>query len=134
MQKFELLSIKCKMCDWRWEITPREKTENLCCNHCGSKNLDIEKQDLHMFKKSGKFITDIGFSHPRDTFGLVPVEDIMGQNKEPILVVNEKDIKISKDMTNEELKNLLSKINSIRNRIIDEVQVNHEELINKLTE
>lgn len=133
MQKFELLSIKCKMCDWQWEITPHEKTENLCCNHCGSKNLIIEKQDLHMIKKGGKFITDIGFSHPRDKFGAIPVEEIIENNKEPVLVVNKEDIKISEKMTNDELKNLLSKMNSIRDKIIDQVEVNREELTKRLT-
>jgi len=133
MQKFELLSIECKMCDWRWEITPHEKKDSLCCMHCGSKNLSIEKQDLHMVKKGGKFVTDIGFAHPRDRFGAISVKEVMEQNKEPILVVKEDDIKISENMTNDDLKNLLSKMNSIRNKIIDKVEVNHEELIKRLS-
>lgn len=134
MQKFELLSIKCKMCDWEWEITPSEKNDELFCKHCGSSDLNIAKKDLHMFKKNGKFITDIGFAHPRDKFGAIPVDEIMKQNEEPLLVVKEKDVKISEKMTNEDMKQLLSRINTIRGRILDEMQLDHEALIQQLRE
>jgi hypothetical protein len=121
------------MCDWQWELTPHEKTDEISCKHCGSNDLIIEKQDLHMLKKGGKFVTDIGFSHPRDKFGATPVEEVIEKNKEPILVVRHDDIKISENITNEDLKDLLGKINSIRNRIIDEVEVDHEELMKRLS-
>jgi len=132
MQKFELLSIRCKMCDWQWEMTPLEEPDEIICEHCGSKDISITRKNLHMFKKGGKFITDIGFAHPRDEFGAISVEEVMRQNEEPLLVVKENDVKISEKMTNEEMKKLLSKMNSIRNRILDEIEVNHDELLNKL--
>jgi len=132
MQKFELMLVRCKMCDFAWEITPQEKSNDIFCKQCGSKNLSIQKQDLHMLKKGGKFITDIGYAISEDKFGELPVEKIMDSNQEPLLVVKENDIKISKDVTNKELKLLLGRLDSIRNKIIDEVQVKHEELMKKL--
>lgn len=132
MQRFELISIKCKMCDWQWELTLGEKPDELVCEHCGSEELDITKKNLHMFKKGGKFITDIGFAHPRDEFGAIPVEQIMLQNQEPLLVVKENDVKISEKITNDEMKNLLRRVNSIRNEILDRIELNQEELIKKL--
>jgi len=132
MQKFEMLLIKCRMCDWQKEITPFEKPDELFCEQCGSSELDVTKKNLHMFKKNGKFITDIGFAHPRDKFGAITVEEVMKQNEEPLLVVKENDVKISEKMTNEEMKNLLSRMNSIRNKILDEIELDHEDLINRL--
>ena len=132
MQRFELISIKCKMCGWQWELTPGERPDELVCEHCGSEEFSITKKSLHMFKKGGKFITDIGFAHPRDEFGAIPVEEVMKQNEEPLLVVKENDVKISEKMTNEEMKKLLSRMNNIRNKILDEIEINHEELFNKL--
>lgn len=132
MQKFELLSIKCKMCDWQWELTPSETPDEIICEHCGSQEIVITKKNLHMFKKGGKFIVDIGFAHPRDEFGAISVEEVMKQNEEPLLVVKENDIKISEKMTNEDMKKLLSKMNFIRNKILDEIEIDREELLNKL--
>jgi len=132
MQKFELLSIKCKMCDWQWEMTPFEKPDEIICEHCGSQDFHITKKNLHMFKKNGKFVTDIGFAHPRDEFGAIPVDEIMEQNEEPLLVVKENDIKISEKINNEDMKRLLSKVNSIRNKILDEMEIDHQELLNRL--
>ena len=132
MQKFELLSMRCKMCDWQWELAPSERPDDLICEHCGSQEIHITHKNLHMFKKNGKFITDIGFAHPRDEFGAISVEEVMRQNEGPLLVVKENDVKISEKMTNDEMKKLLSKMNSIRNKILDEIELNHEELLNRL--
>ena len=131
MDRFDLLSIRCKMCDWQWEIPNHEETKDLICSQCGSKKLELNKHNLHMLKKGGKFITDIGFSTQRDKFGSIIPEQSENQNDEPLLVVKGSNVAISEDMTNEELKNLLRQMNSIKSKILDEIALDHEELAKK---
>ena len=84
-----------------------------------------------MLKKGGKFITDIGFLS--DNISNISYDEgIMDDYEEPLLVVKRDNVNISENLTNEELKILLSDMNQIRNRILDKIELNREDLFNKL--
>jgi len=131
MDRFDLLSIRCKRCDWQWEMPHQNKTDDLVCFKCGSKKLDFNRNKLHMLKKGGKFIADIGFSSSRDRFGAIPFEEDENQIEEPMLIVRGNKVSISDDMTDDDLKNLLSQMNSIKSKILDEINLNQEELLKR---
>lgn len=132
MHKYKLLSIKCNMCDWKWEITPEEKNEDLCCTQCGSKDLSFEEKKLHVFKDNGKIITDIGYSTNENIFSELPVEDLTKNFEEPLLILKQNNIKLSDEMTNEERMTILGKINSLRSQIINEMKESNEECFTRL--
>jgi len=127
MQKFELLSIKCKMCDWEWEITPKEKEDNIFCEHCGSDNVFVKHENLKMLKKNGKFLVDIGFLDNSDRFDFNHFEDPMQFFDKPLLVVKENDFRLPVDMSNEDRITILGKIDSIRSRILDDIRTSNDE-------
>lgn len=110
------------MCDWQWEITPQEQTENIVCEQCGSNDVIIEKETLHMHKQNGKFVTDIGFASPENRYGAVPIEEITDNYEKPLLVVKENNIRLPDDMTNEDRISILGKINSIKSRILQDIR------------
>lgn len=132
MHRYRLLSIKCNMCDWRWEITPEEKNENLCCKHCGSKDLFLEENMLHFLKNNGKIISDIGYSSKDDCFRETIVEDLNKNFDEPLLVLKQNNIKFSSEMNDEERMIILGKINSLRSQIIDELKESNETCFQRL--
>ncbi len=127
MHKFKLLSIKCKMCDWQWELTPQEKTEDTRCEKCGSKDIHITENKLHMLKKQGKFITDIGFSNFEDKFGITPIEDFTEKYDKPLLIIKEDKIKIPDKMTNDERIQILGRIDSIKSKIVSDIKESQDE-------
>ena len=109
MRKYDLLTIKCRMCDWQWELTPQEKNENITCEQCGSNDIIFEKKSLHMLKSEGKFLTDIGYVLPNDKYNVVNIDDISNNYDKPLLVVKEDNVKLPEEMTNEERISILGK-------------------------
>ena len=132
MHKYKLLSLKCNMCNWRWEITPEEKKENICCIQCGSKNIDIDEKKLQVFKQNGKIITDLGFISQDKQLDETPIEDLTENFEEPLIVLKQNDIKISDEMTNDERVTVLGKINSIRSKIINDLKESNEDCFQRL--
>lgn len=132
MQKFELLSIKCKMCDWEWETIPEEKNDNIFCEHCGSDDVFVEREKLKMLKKNGKFLVDIGFSDSFDRFDFNHFDDPMQAFDKPLLVVKENDFRLPVDMSNEDRISILGRIDSIRSRILDDIRNSEDESFNQL--
>ncbi len=132
MNKFNLFSVKCKMCGFKTELSPEELNSNPFCEKCGSTNLKIDKKTLHMLKKGGKFVTDIGFSVDDDIFDVTPVNEMHEQKEEPLLILKKDEIKISENIDNNDLKQLLGKMNVVRNKILDRIEVDREELVKKL--
>lgn len=132
MHKFELLSIRCKMCDWQWEITPEEKTSDTCCEKCESHDLSIEKRPLHMLKKGGKFITELGYAPERDKYGAIAVEDVTKHFQKPLLIVRENDCKFVEEMTDEDRFALLGKMEKIRSKILQEIKESQDESFQRL--
>jgi len=52
MKRYDLLSIRCRLCDWQWDTTPEEKSNELVCEECGCADLVIEEKMLHMIHPS----------------------------------------------------------------------------------
>jgi len=127
MRRFELLTIKCKMCDWQWEVTPNEKTDNIICEHCGSNDVIIEKETLQMIKKNGKFLTDIGFSNTNNRFDIRQIEDFTTDFEKPLLVIKENDIRLPCDMTNQDRISILGKIDSLKSRILEDIKNSNDD-------
>jgi len=120
------------MCDWRWEVTPEEKTSDMSCEKCGSRDLFIEKNSLHMLKKGGKFITELGYGPERDKYGAVAVEDITKHFQKPLLIVRENDCKFVEEMTDEDRFALLGKMEKIRSKILQEIRESPDESFQKI--
>ena len=122
MERYNLLSLTCKLCDWQWEITPQEKTDNITCEQCGCSNIFIEKKTLQIIKKSGKIISEIGYASHRDKFGGVKQEDESREFKKPLLLIRENDFKFIEDISNNDRVALLGKIETIRSKIVKEIK------------
>lgn len=122
MRNYELLVLNCKMCKWHWEISSQEQTHEIICEQCGSSDISIEKEILHMHKQGGKFITDIGFASPHDKFGVDHSEELADTYEKPLLVIKDNTINLSEEMTNEERISILGKINALKSRLLQEIK------------
>ena len=124
MGKYDLWSIKCKLCDWQWETPSEEKTKDAKCRQCGSRDLIIEKSSLKMIKKDGKFVTEFGYAPLRDEFGAVRKE--AGKKaihfEKPLLVVRENDCRFAKGMSDKDRIELLEKMELIKTKILKDIR------------
>jgi len=122
MRKFELLALKCRMCDWQWETTPQDKAENILCEQCGSNDIFIEKQNLQMLKKNGKFLTDIGFNSGEELFVLNEFEDFSEKFDKPLIVIKEDDFRLPLEMSDNDRISLLGRIDTIRSQLLQDIR------------
>lgn len=122
MRRFELLTLRCKMCDWQWEVTPQEPKKNFFCEHCGSNDVIVKKENLQIFKQNGKIITDIGFASSDNRSEINNSEDISDNFEKPLLVVKENNIRIPDELTNEDRISILGRIDSIKSRILQDIK------------
>ena len=123
MVKYDTWSITCKLCDWQWETCSRIMAHNPKCNQCGSTDCIVEENEIITVKKQGKIITEVGYDPTRDDFG--EINDNVWENipsfSKPLLVIREEDCKFSEDLTNEHRKELLGKMDSLRDKIIRDI-------------
>ena len=129
MGKYDLWSIKCKLCDWQWETTSKGETKDAKCRQCGSRDLIIEKNSLKMIKKEGKFITEFGYAPLRDEFGGI-LNETEGKTihfERPLLIIRENDCRFVDGMSNEERLALLGKMELIKTKILRDIRDNKNE-------
>jgi len=129
MGKYDTWSITCKLCDWQWETCSRVMAQNPKCRICGSADCIVEKNDLITIKKHGKILTEIGCVPTRDESGELrreTWENTASFNK-PLLVIREDDCRFSKELTNDERKELLGRMELIKTKIMRDINEGSEE-------
>ena len=129
MSKYDTWTITCKLCDWQWETCSRIMAKNPKCKHCGSIDCSIEKNEVITIKKQGKIITNIAF-HPE----IDEDSEIQGEllektdfNEKPLVVIRDNDFKFTEDLTNEERRDLLNRIDVLKLKIMRDIVDNINE-------
>ena len=123
MGKYDTWSITCKLCDWQWETCSRVMAQNPKCRICGSADCIVEKSELITIKKQGKTITEIGYEPLHDDIGIINGENLEKKSnfEKPLLIVRDNDFKFTEELTNDERKTLLGKMELIKTKIIRDI-------------
>ena len=128
MGKYDTWSITCKLCDWQWETCSQIMAQKPKCKICGSTDCIVEKNDLITIKKQGKIITDIGFDPMHfvsEKMSKDVVENTTFLNR-PLLVIRENDCKFNKELTTDDLRQLIRKMDLIKTKIIRDIKEDDE--------
>jgi len=84
-------------------------------------------------KKGGKFLADIGYAPPSKKYNILDETNTQLQFGKPLLLIRENDIKFNEEIFDDERITLLSKIDAIRSKIINEIKESNDTSIIHIT-
>ena len=124
MGKFDTWTITCNLCEWSWETCSTIMAKNPKCPKCNSIKCKVEKNEFVTIKKQGKIIDELGFQPNIDIFGKIEGENFIKTytSNEPMIIIRKNNCSFSEELTEEDKKELIGKIDLIKNKLIRDIQ------------
>lgn len=97
--------------------------KNPRCKYCGSIDCNVVKNEVITIKKQGKIITDIALNKEIDEDSEIQDEllEKTDFNEKPLVVIRGKDFRFTEDLTNDERRDLLNRMDLIKSKIIRDI-------------
>jgi len=123
MGKFDTWSIKCKLCDWKWDTCSSVIAHNPKCNRCGSTDCIVEKKEFISIKKKGKIIADLGVDPLEEVSGELDGDVLVKTTKtdNPLVIIKKDDLRFDDGLSSEDKKEILKKIDDIKTQLIRDI-------------